>query len=265
MTITILTAARDAAATLPDCLRSVAAQKLPEGLLVHHRVLDGGSTDGSIQLLESWAAAGLPRSFRSERDGGFYEALNRAIRETDSEIVGILNADDFYFDDQVLARVAEAFEDRSISGVYGDLVYVDASSSLEDWRVRRYWRAGRYRPSSFRWGWMPPHPTVFVREAVYESFGGFRLDFGSSADYEWLLRVMAKGATPFHYLPRILVAMRQGGMSNRSTAARLAAHRNDRRAWTVNGMRPLPWTSFLKPLRKIPQWIARPPVAAEEN
>jgi glycosyltransferase involved in cell wall biosynthesis len=266
--ITILTAAFNPGSVLGDCLASVAEQRLPESVQVDHFVLDGGSSDGTIDNLRAWAESGPRRRYRSEPDGGFYEALNTGIQVAGGDIVGILNADDFYFDDLVLARVAEAFSKPGIEGVYGDLVYVKGGGKWAAGRdqlaggrpaariqITRYWKSGNYRLRNFWWGWMPPHPTVFVRREVYERFGAFRTDFGSAADYEWMLRVMVGGQVLFHYIPHVQVAMRVGGMSNRSLAARLSANRNDRRAWAANGLTPLPWTFLLKPLRKLPQWF----------
>ncbi|MEI6491018.1 MAG: glycosyltransferase family 2 protein [Verrucomicrobiota bacterium] len=267
MKITILTAAFNPGSVLGDCLASVAEQRLPESVQVDHFVLDGGSSDGTIDILRAWGDSGPGRRYRSEPDGGFYEALNTGIQVADGDIVGILNADDFYFDDLVLARVAEAFSKPGVEGVYGDLVYVKGEGNLAVGRpaariqIKRFWKSGNYCCRNFWWGWMPPHPTVFVRREVYERYGAFRTDFGSAADYEWMLRVMVGGQVPFHYIPHVQVAMRVGGMSNRSLAVRLAANRNDRRAWTVNGLTPLPWTFLLKPLRKLPQWFARLPCA----
>ena len=256
MTITILTAALNPGGAIRDCLDSVAGQKLPADVEVEHAVLDGGSSDGTLALLDEWSRGVRGREFRSGRDGGFYEALNGGLDRARGDVIGILNADDFYFDDRVLARVAEAFSDPGASVTYGDLVYLTSGSSRSSFRVRRYWKSGGFREGAFRWGWMPPHPTVFARREVYVRCGGFRTDFGSAADYEWILRVALKNRIPFRYIPHVLIAMREGGMSNRSMVARLAANRNDRRAWTENGLAPLPWTLLMKPLRKIPQWFA---------
>jgi len=253
--ISILTAALNPGPGLRDCLESVAGQALPGGVELEHLVLDGGSTDGTVGRLQSWASGVPGRRYRSEADGGFYEALNGGIKMARGDIVGILNADDFYFDDMVLARVAEAFAGPGVDGVYGDLVYIASGGGRSGFRIKRYWKSGEFRRRAFLWGWMPPHPTVFVRREVYERSGGFRTDFQSAADYEWLVRVMVRDRASFQYIPRVLVAMREGGMSNRSLAARLAANRNDRRAWALNGLRPLPWTFLFKPLRKLPQWI----------
>jgi len=307
--ISVLTAAFNPGPALRDCLDSVAVQKLPESVAVEHLVLDGGSTDGTVTVLEQWAREGPGRAFRSEPDDGFYSALNSGIPLAQGDIVGILNADDFYFDDKALARVAGAFADPEVQGVYGDLIYVKggirksevgsrksegggssevgsrksegggssevgsresegggSSEGVACWRgagdrpelqIKRYWRSGDFRRSGFWWGWMPPHPTVFVRREVYARLGYFRTDLGSAADYEWMVRVMVRHHVPFRYIPHVQVAMREGGMSNRSLAARLAANRNDRKAWSENDLTPLPWTLLMKPLRKLPQWFAR--------
>jgi len=284
MIISILTAALNPGPVLRDCLDSVAGQRLPESVSVEHLVLDGGSTDGTIPVLEQWARERQGRTFRSEHDDGFYEALNSGIPLAQGDIVGILNADDFYFDDKALARVAETFADPEVQGVYGDLIYVKGTQKksfqcsvfsgsgsgnsefqipnskfqiAREMRVKRYWRSGDFRRSAFWWGWMPPHPTVFVRREVYAKLGYFRTDLGSAADYEWMVRVMVRHHVPFRYIPHVQVAMREGGMSNRSLAARLAANRNDRKAWSENNLTPLPWTLLMKPLRKLPQWILK--------
>ena len=283
MKISILTASFNPGPVFRACLDSVAGQRLPESVAVEHLVLDGGSTDGTLPVLDQWALEGPGRTFRSKPDDGFYGALNSGIPLAQGDIVGILNADDFYFDDKALARVAEAFADPDVQGVYGDLVYVKggirksevgsrksegdgSSGGVGSWQgtgdrpelqIKRYWKSGDFRRSAFWWGWMPPHPTVFVRREVYARLGYFRTDLGSAADYEWMVRVMVRHHVPFRYIPHVQVAMREGGMSNRSLAARLAANRNDRKAWSENDLTPLPWTLLMKPLRKLPQWFAR--------
>jgi len=105
---------------------------------------------------------------------------------------------------------------------------------------------------------MPPHPAFFARREAYARLGGYRLDLGTAADYELMLRFLLKGGLRVAYVPEVLVCMRVGGASNRSLRARWRAHRMDRRAWKVNGLKPRPWTLLLKPLRKLPQWWRRP-------
>ena len=119
----------------------------------------------------------------------------------------------------------------------------------------RHWQSGAFKRDRFKWGWMPPHPTFFVRRSVYERFGLFRLDMGSAADYELMLRLLFRHRITAAYIPEVLVRMRAGGVSNASLANRLRANRMDRLAWAVNGLAPYPWTLMLKPLRKLPQFL----------
>jgi glycosyltransferase len=258
MKVTYLTASLNPGPAIADCLASVAAQVVPADIEVEHFVLDGGSSDGTVGRLAEWAGSCAGRRYRSENDAGFYDALNAGIALTGGDIVGILNADDFYFDRQVLSRVAGVFEDPAVSGAYGDLVYVGSGDARNRYQIKRYWKAGPFRSSAFRHGWMPPHPTIFVRREVYEESGSFKTNFGTAADYEWMLRAIYKANRRLVYIPRVLVAMRAGGMSNQSIRARLLANCNDQQAWTENRIRPLPWMFLMKPLRKIPQWWRRP-------
>lgn len=244
--ISIITAVLDAARTLPGCLDSVHCQGVP----VEHIVVDGGSTDGTLEVVDRFA--GRLARVVSEPDRGMYDALNKGLRLATGEVVGLLHADDVYAHRGVLRRVRAVFRDRRVESCYGDLVYVAAD---DDGRVLRRWRSGSYGHRRFYTGWMPPHPTFFVRRRIYERYGGFRLDLGSAADYELMLRFLLRHRVRAAYIPEVLVRMRTGGRSNASLARRLAAHANDWRAWRVNGLRPFPWTLPLKPLRKLPQFF----------
>jgi glycosyltransferase len=234
-----------------DCLRSAAAQ----GAGVEHVLVDGAADNG---LAGRVAALNPGARILNELPRGLYAALNSGIAAATREVVGILHADDFYPHPGVLRQVATLFEDPAVGACYGDLCYVDRDDPA---RVVRYWRAGEFNPARFRHGWMPPHPTFFLRRELYERFGGYRTDLGTAADYELMLRMLLRHGVPTVYIPKVLVHMRVGGASNRSLAARLAANRMDRAAWRVNDLRPLPWTTLAKPLRKVGQWWRRPPSA----
>lgn len=245
--ITIVTPSYNSAATIVDCLRSVQSQSVP----VKHLVIDGGSTDDSVKIARTVSPGA---HIISEPDDGVYDAMNKGITLADTEIVGILNADDMYFSDSVLEMVLGAFRDPEVESCYGDLIYV-APHDLN--RTVRYWRSGTFKRRSFYWGWMPPHPTFFVRKRVYDRLGGFNTSLGSAADYELMLRFLLKHQIRTAYIPLVLVKMRTGGISNASMGNRVKANRMDRRAWKVNGLTPYPFTLQLKPLRKVPQFLFR--------
>jgi glycosyltransferase len=211
----------------------------------------------------------------SEPDKGIYDAMNKGIAMAAADVIGILNADDFYASPLVLEKVARVFEDPAVMSCYGDLEYVkdrgNVNSAKEKelhltsfftpgpstFTVTRYWKSGPFTLDKFYWGWMPPHPTFFVRRSVYERYGLFNSEMGSAADYEMMLRLLLKERITTAYIPEVLVRMRVGGASNRSLAARLVANLMDRRAWKVNGLIPHPWTVAMKPLRKVLQWVQK--------
>ena len=245
-TLSLITATFNAEQTLAHNLRCVAEQSVP----VEHVIVDGGSRDGTMDVVEAHRAH--LAQVVSEKDDGLYDAMNKGIRMVTGDVVGILNADDFYPDNNVLAKVLAAFDDPDVGACYGDLWYVNADDSGKT--VRR-WRAGEFDSKKFFWGWMPPHPTFFVRRELYDEFGDFNLALGSAADYELMLRFLLRHGVKARYVPSVLVHMRVGGVSNASLSNRLAANRMDRQAWRVNGLTPYPWTTMAKPLRKIVQWL----------
>ncbi len=246
--ITIITAVFNASATIRDCIESIQNQDYP----VEHIIIDGGSTDETLDIVNEYRS-GISKVI-SEPDRGIYDAMNKGIRLATGEIVGLLNADDIYAGTDVLPNVIELFKKKDVDSCYGDLVYVD---SLDTNKVIRYWHSGHFNYRRFYWGWMPPHPTFFVRMAVYRKYGLFNLGLGSAADYEMMLRLLVKQRITTAYIPGIMVKMRTGGKSNASFANRMDANLNDRLAWKTNGLRPYPWTLYLKPLRKLSQWIRK--------
>lgn len=246
--ISIITVCHNAETTISDCLASIQSQTCS----VEHILIDGGSVDRTVDIIR--AQAGPAAKVVSEPDNGIYDAMNKGLRLATGDIIGILNADDFYASPEILAKVSRSFTDSRINACYGDLLYVDSKDTNT---VRRYWRSGQFTPNRFYWGWMPPHPTFFVRRSVYEKFGGFNLDLGSAADYEIMLRLLVRHRIQATYIPEVLVKMRTGGVSNASLQNRIKANKMDRQAWRVNSLRPYPWTLWLKPARKIGQYFVR--------
>ena len=234
------------AGTIRDCIESVQKQTVA----AQHIFIDGVSTDGSLELIKELA----PKDsiIVSEPDRSEYDAMNKGLALADGDIVGVLNADDFYAHDKVLEKVLSIFLDPEVGACYGDLVYVDQSDTSN---VKRYWKAKSYRKERFYSGWMPPHPTFFLRRELLAKYSYYRLDFSSAADYEFMLRYLLKYQVKAKYIPEVLVKMRIGGKSNLSLKQRLIANRFDRKAWEVNGLKPRPWTLILKPLSKIGQYL----------
>lgn len=246
MKISVITAVRNGRATLAGALDSTLAQEYPDKEPI---VVDGASTDGTLELIRHYE--GRLAQVVSEPDRGIYDALNKGLQLATGDVVGFLHADDLYADAEVLGRIAAAFADPAVEAVYGDLVY----ASMEDTgRVIRYWRAGEYRPGRLRWGWMPPHPTLYLRRALYERHGGFDLQYRIAGDYDLMLRVLSRLTGRVVYLPQVLVRMRVGGTSNRSLPEILRKSWEDYRALRANrmgGVGALAW----KNLSKVPQFF----------
>lgn len=246
MKISVITATYNSAETVRDTLTSIRLQDYSD---IEHIIVDGRSSDGTLEIV-----AGFPHVAKivSEKDNGIYDAMNKGIELATGDVIGILNSDDIYIDHSVLSAVAKAFGDPAVMTVYADLQYVQADN-LD--RVKRTWITGPFRKRSFYYGWMPPHPTFFVRKEVYERTGLFNTDLRTAADYELMLRILVKYGVPAFYIPRVMVKMRAGGVSNASFGNRLRANREDRLAWKLNGLKPYFFTLYLKPLRKITQFI----------
>lgn len=249
MKISVITATYNCVATISQALDSVASQ---EGAAFEHVIVDGGSGDGTLELLG--ARRSQFASFVSEPDRGIYDALNKGIARSRGDVVGFLHADDLYADAHVLADIARAFADPSVEAVYGDLQYVDKADPS---RVIRHWRAGPFSRRRLAWGWMPPHPTLYVRRSWYDRIGGFDLRYRIAADYFSILQLFSSPDFRAAYLPRVLVRMRVGGASNRSLSNIMRKSREDLdalRRTGVGGLGTLLW----KNASKLGQFVARP-------
>lgn len=247
MKVSIITVVFNGASTLKSCIDSVLSQDYKD---IEYIIVDGKSTDGTVELIQSYGSK--IAHLLSEPDKGIYDAMNKGIALATGDIVGILNADDFYASNSAVSKIVQAMNTSNFDGAYGDLFYVDA---VHIEKVTRKWIAGSYKKGSFLFGWMPPHPTFFIRRKLYEKYGVFRLDLGSAADYELMLRMIHKFGINLAYVPEVLIKMRAGGVSNSSVENRLAANRNDRKAWELNHIKPYFFTLWLKPLRKITQFL----------
>lgn len=248
MKLSIITATYNSASTIHDTLTCIQQQDYAN---VEHIIMDGLSKDNTLDIVKTFPHVS---KIVSEKDKGIYDAMNKGILCATGDVIGILNSDDIYVSKEVLSLVAKAFEDPAVQATYANLEFV-----LRDdlHKVVRRWKAGSYSKKSFYYGWMPPHPTFFVRKEVYEKVGLFNTDLGSAADYELMLRILLKNGIPATYINHVLIKMRVGGVSTASLSNRLKANQKDRLAWKVNGLQPNFYTLYLKPLRKLGQFLRR--------
>ena len=247
MKFSVITVTYNSATTLEDTIRSVAAQSYPGR---EHIVIDGGSTDGTLEIVGRYRVH--VSKFVSEKDNGLYDALNKGIALADGDVICILHSDDFFEDSNVLSDYAALFDRGGCDAAYADLLYVKRDDP--DHVIRR-WKSGSFSRNSFLSGWMPPHPTFFVRREVYEKYGNFNTSLKTSADYELMLRFLFRFQIRACYLPRVTVKMRTGGTSNVTLRNRVRANKEDREAWRLNGLQPKFYTLWLKPLRKLGQFF----------
>ena len=250
MKISIITITYNSANTVEDTLRSVTDQDYND---LEYIIIDGKSKDNTLQLVEKYKHR--ISKVVSEKDKGLYDALNKGIKHATGDVIGMLHSDDLYAHKSVLKNVINKFtENPETEAVYADLVFVNRNDINKPMRV---WESGEYKEDSFLQGWMPPHPTFFVRKEVYEKFGGFNTGLKLSADYELMLRLIHKNKIRVAYLKETIVKMRMGGVSNVSFFVKLKANLEDKMAWRMNGLKPKVTTMLMKPLRKIGQYFKR--------
>lgn len=248
MKLSIITAVYNREVTVAQAISSVSAQSYGD---VEHVVVDGASRDRTLAEVQRLAHPRM--KIISEPDQGIYDALNKGVRAANGEVVGLMHSDDSFAHDRVLEKVAEAFASTGADAVYGDLDYVDAADTS---RVIRHWQAGKFTPHLLSRGWMPPHPTLFVRREAMLRLGLYNTDYRIAADYEAILRWFGKGGLSLTYIPEVLVKMRLGGESNRSLGRIILKSREDYRAIRSNGVGGL-GTLAWKNLSKLPQFIRK--------
>jgi glycosyltransferase len=249
LSVSIITTVFNNKNTIESAIKSVLDQSYPN---IEYIVVDGGSTDGTVEIINKYKDR--ITKFISEPDRGVYDGMNKGIKLAIGDIIGILNSDDIYFDDKVIEKVVEKMRDKNIDVCWGDLVYVD-KNNME--KIIRYWKSSEHKEGNFKNGWMPPHPTFFVKKWVYEKYGFFNLDFPIAADYELMLRFLGKYKVKSCYIPQVLVKMRIGGKSNKSIKNIIKTNIDCYKAWRINGLKINFLRIFLKPLSKIPQYFKK--------
>ncbi len=248
MKISIITITYNSQQTVEDTIKSVTSQDYPD---IEYLIIDGKSRDATLSIANKYR--NKISKIISEKDQGLYDALNKGIRHATGDVIGLLHSDDLYADEKVISKVAEKFKaDPHLQGLYADLVFVNRNDLN---KVMRTWKSGNYHEDAFLKGWMPPHPTFFVKRNCYEKFGNFNIKLKLSADYELMLRFIHKNKIKIAYLPETIVKMRMGGVSNVSFFVKLKANFEDKTAWRLNGIKPGTLTMFKKPLSKLGQYL----------
>lgn len=247
--ISIITVCYNSAATITDTLQSVVAQTWGQ---IEHIIIDGGSTDGTQALVRQHGRPDV--ILVSESDDGIYDAMNKGLRLATGDWVGFLNADDVLAAPEVMADLASLAERTGAGVIYGDLEYVDR---IDSDRIVRRWQSGEFERSQLRFGWMPPHPTFYVRRGLVSRLGGFDARFHIAADYDFMVRYLREPEVKVVYLPRLMVQMKTGGVSgNRSIRAVLRRNMESYRVLRKNGLGG--WAGLVfKNLRKVPQLLFR--------
>lgn len=246
MKVTLITVTLNSDKFLEDAILSVMQQDYKN---IEHIIVDGESTDGTLAILEKYKDH--IAQWVSEKDDSMYDAINKGMRMATGDIIGTLNSDDVLASPDVISKVVSSFESKGVDVVYGDLVYVDQDDTS---KIMRKWTGGNYKRKKFRYGWMPAHPTFYFKRALLDRCGYYESHFYSAADYEFMTRYLYFYRVSAAYLPKLIVRMRLGGMSNGNIVRRLRANRRDYLAMKKNQI-PMPVVaSILKPMRKLNQY-----------
>lgn len=243
MKISIVTPSFNSEKTIEETIKSVLSQAYND---IEYLIIDSDSKDRTLEIVDKYRDK--ISKIVSEKDKGIYDGMNKGIKLAAGEIVGILNSDDLYFDEFVIENVMKAFKENKIDCLWGDLVYFKDDPN----KFIRIWRGGKYKSGIFKTGWVPPHPTFFVKKEIYEEYGYFRLDFPVAADYELMLRFLEKYRIKGYYLPKFLIKMRIGGNANKLKNI-IKGNLECIRAWKVNGLKMPFYTPFFRMFRRIPQ------------
>ncbi|MFT3980960.1 MAG: glycosyltransferase family 2 protein [Ferruginibacter sp.] len=245
--VSIITVTYNSATYLQDCINSIKKQLYPN---IEYLVIDGKSTDHTMHIVRQ--NSDVVDFFVSETDRGMYDAINKGLQIATGDIIGILNSDDILDNENVISSIVDTFEREQVDSVYGDLEFVDRYDIN---KVMRIWKGQPYRRDRFKYGWMPAHPTFYIKRSLIEKFGGYETHFFSAADYEFMCRYLFLHRISSCYIPKLMVRMRVGGQSNATLKQRLRANRRDFLAMKKNRIPFSFVVSILKPVIKIHQFV----------
>lgn len=247
MKFSIITVVYNNVSTIDFAINSVLSQDYPN---FEYVIIDGQSDDGTVEKIKPYQDR--IAQFISEPDQGIYDAMNKGLKLATGDVIGILNSDDFFADNTILTQVAQAFQNPSVDLVFGDIVFVQPENLN---KITRYYSSANFHPDKFAWGWMPAHPSCFLRRKIYEKYGYFKTDYQIAADYELLTRFMAKYKIIYQYLPMVFVKMRTGGVSSRNLKSNWILNQEIVRACRENGIQTNMAKVMLKYFTKIFQLL----------
>ena len=222
---------------------------------IEYVIIDGNSTDQTLELVKQHQIQFPQIEFKilSEPDSGIYDALNKGVQLATGEVIGFVHSDDILAYNQIISKIANQFDKENVDGVYGNLQYVDKNNIG---KIIRYWKSTNFNASLLKKGWMPAHPTLFLKKEVYEKHGEFNLSFKISADYDFMLRILKDDSLKFTYLPNVITKMRVGGASNRSIKNIIQKTKEDYLAVRLNNIGGW-YLIFLKNISKVRQFIIK--------
>ncbi len=247
MKVSIITITYNSEQTIENTIQSVLNQTYKN---IEYIIIDGLSSDKTLSIIDKYKNS--ISKIVSEKDNGLYDALNKGIAIATGDVIGLIHSDDFFIDNNVIQDYVSVFTKTNADAVYANLYYVEKDNTN---KITRKWKSGNYTLNAFKWGWMPPHPTFFVKKDCYAKYGGFNMHLKTAADYELMLRFIHKQKIKLSYLNKFTVKMRVGGKSNITLKNRINANLEDRKAWELNQCKPFWFTLYLKPLRKIVQFF----------
>lgn len=231
MKLSIITATYNSAATLVDTIKSVLGQDYKN---IEYIIVDGGSTDETLDIIKEYALRFDGRlKWISEKDKGIYDAMNKGIMMSTGDVVGILNSDDYYTSSDVLSTYVKAFKESDVEAVFGDIHFVREGQSD---RIARYYSSKIFRPFLLRFGFMPAHPSFYLRRSVYQRAGDYSLDYRIGSDFEMMVRLFRKHHISYKYIPKDVVTMRMGGASTSGVGSHRLLLEEDARACRENGI-----------------------------
>jgi glycosyltransferase involved in cell wall biosynthesis len=250
MKISIITVSYNSSDTIQETIESVLSQ---QDCNIEYIVVDGKSKDGTVDIIKKNEPRFNGRMrWISEPDQGIYDALNKGIRLATGDIIGFLHSDDVFASSSVIKTIQETFEKTNADIAYGDLIYLD---NKNQGKVLRYWKSQPFSLSLLFRGWMPAHPTVFMKKEIYEKQGGYDVSFSISADYDFMLRVLKDISLHYVYLPQVITKMSMGGVSNRNLSNIIVKSKEDYRALRKNGFSYAWWILAMKNISKLTQFL----------